>query len=236
MHFPVIKHLERLGLLAVPGLVFSLTAHAGLYTYDSGAINLTIPDADINGVQSSHTFSGLYDRYITAVTVTLNLSGGWNGDLYAFLSHDGVLVPLLDRIGVWSENPLGAGGAGMTVTLSDLGTFNIHTAGDDFLNGTWKPDGQNVDPVSPPGDFNANGGLTTLNGTFQGRDPNGTWTLFFSDVVSGGGTGPSVLNSWSLNISAVPEPVNVALVVFGFCIAGGSFGRWVWARVRQRGD
>ena len=49
--------------------------------------------------------------------------------------------------------------------------------------------------------------------SYNSIDPNGTWTLFFSDVSGGGGT--ATLNSWSLDITAVPEPVNVALEVFG---------------------
>jgi hypothetical protein len=36
--------------------------------------------------------------------------------------------------------------------------------------------------------------------------------LFFADVSAGGGT--STLNGWSLDITAVPEPVNVALCIF----------------------
>jgi hypothetical protein len=44
-------------------------------------------------------------------------------------------------------------------------------------------------------------------------NPNGVWTLFFADVSGGGGT--SQVNSWSLDLTAVPEPVNVALGVFG---------------------
>jgi hypothetical protein len=44
-------------------------------------------------------------------------------------------------------------------------------------------------------------------------DPHGTWTPFFTDVSAGGGT--SAVNGWSLDITAVPEPANVALVVFG---------------------
>ncbi len=47
---------------------------------------------------------------------------------------------------------------------------------------------------------------------FNGQNPNDTWTLFFADTVSGDQT---TLNGWSLNVSAVPEPVNVAQGLFG---------------------
>ena len=47
--------------------------------------------------------------------------------------------------------------------------------------------------------------------TFIGSNPNDTWTLFFADTSAGGTT---TLNGWSLGITAVPEPVNVALGCF----------------------
>ena len=59
------------------------------------------------------------------------------------------------------------------------------------------------------GSYNAAGTLVNFNGSVA----DGTWTLYFEDLSSGGGT--STLNSWSLNIEAVPEPVNVALGIFG---------------------
>jgi hypothetical protein len=56
-------------------------------------------------------------------------------------------------------------------------------------------------------------------------NPNGTWTLFLADESAGGGQ--SSLVSWSLSISAVPEPTNVALGIFGACaVAGGVRARW----------
>jgi hypothetical protein len=101
----------------------------------------------------------------------------------------------------------------MNVTLSDTGANgNIHAAGDSSLSGAWKADGQTTSPTAAPGSFSAGGGSITLDGTFAGENPNGTWTLFFADVSAGGGT--STLNGWSLDITAVPEPVNVALTIF----------------------
>ena len=50
--------------------------------------------------------------------------------------------------------------------------------------------------------------------SFNSSNPNGTWTIFFADMASGGGSQHSTLGSWSLEITAVSEPVNVALGVF----------------------
>lgn len=48
-------------------------------------------------------------------------------------------------------------------------------------------------------------------GSYNGLNPNGTWTLFIADLSGGG---QSQLVSWELDITAVPEPVNLALGVF----------------------
>jgi len=52
---------------------------------------------------------------------------------------------------------------------------------------------------------------------FNGQNPNGTWTLFFADTVAGDTT---TLNGWSLDITAVPEPVNLAMAIFGMLFIG----------------
>ena len=54
---------------------------------------------------------------------------------------------------------------------------------------------------------------------FNAQNLNDTWTLFFADTVAGDTT---TLNGWSLDItsmSPVPEPVNVALGIFGGLLA-----------------
>jgi hypothetical protein len=193
----------------------AITAPAGIYTYSGSAYS--IPDGSLAGVSSQVTVSGSLPT-LTDLTVTLNISGGYNGDLYAYLSYDGHLLPLLNRIGVGSGHSFGSAGAGMNVTLADWGTIangyhgNIHTAGDSVLSGTWQPDGQITSPTASASSFSASGGSITLDGTFGNLNPNGTWTLFFADAVTGGGR--ATLNGWSLDITAVPEPVNVALGIF----------------------
>ncbi|HXI70588.1 MAG TPA: hypothetical protein VNN22_09575 [Verrucomicrobiae bacterium] len=62
---------------------------------------------------------------------------------------------------------------------------------------------------------------TTPTTGFNGLNPNGTWSLLLWDNGSSGIE--NGLLSWNLNITAVPEPVNVALGVFAgvFALAGG---------------
>ena len=59
--------------------------------------------------------------------------------------------------------------------------------------------------------------------TFNGLNPNDTWTLYFADLSAGDQT---TFNGWSLNITAVPEPVNVALGIFGVGLVGFGLKRW----------
>jgi hypothetical protein len=53
-------------------------------------------------------------------------------------------------------------------------------------------------------------GLTEIESITIGLDPNGQWVLY---VVDQGPGAESVLQSWSLNITAVPEP---SAAVLGF--------------------
>jgi hypothetical protein len=146
--------------------------------------------------------------------VSLNLSGGYNGDLYAYLSYGGALVPLLNRVGVGTGNTFGYSDGGLNITLSDSGANNIHLyqgLGSVADGSSWKPDGRSLDPLGSANNFDAAGTVTFAN-TFGGvLDPDGTWTLFIADMSSGG---QSSLVSWSLNLTAVPEPVTLALGIF----------------------
>ena len=58
--------------------------------------------------------------------------------------------------------------------------------------------------------------------SFNGSNPNREWTLFFADMAGGN---VSTLNGWSLDITAVPEPVNMALVIFAVGLIGVSVVR-----------
>jgi hypothetical protein len=197
-------------------------AQGALYTFNSTG-SATIPDYPNSGLASQFTYS--HPEYqITDVYVTFTTSGGRNGDLYAFLSHGSDSLILLNRVGVANGTSgstlynYGYSGAGFNnITLTDSGSGNIHNYGGSVLNstptvnGSYLADGQTANPVNAPTGFNAGGGGLTFSSQFGGDNPNGTWTLFFADV-SGGSI--ATLDSWSVGITAVPEPVNVALGVF----------------------
>ena len=212
-------------------------AQAGII-YDYVGPAYDIPDGNLAGAYSQISVSGA-DAPLSDITVAISISGGYNGDLYVYLSHNGLLVPLLNRIGVSGSSAFGASGAGMNVILSDAGGLNgsIHGAGNDALSGTWQPDGQAISPLSSPLIFSPAGGSVTLDGTFRNADPNGTWTLFIADVSAGGG--PATVNDWSLNITIIPEPVNAALGGLAGVFLVVTLARSQWLRQliqRRRGS
>jgi len=167
-------------------------------------VNTAIPDGNPVGITTSQTFQNLIGGPITSVDVQLDISGGYNGDLYGYLvlqntNGNTATEILLNRVGTSPSNPFGSSGSGFDVTLSDSGTVNgsIHWA-TGIPPGTWLPDSAN-----------------TLNGTFGGLTANGTWTLFLADMSGGGGT--SILQNWGLDVSvaAVPEPSFGSFIVIG---------------------
>jgi hypothetical protein len=222
--------MKSVTLLTTLILGLCASSHAAVYefdqTFNSGFQNSgVILDGNTSGWFDTHTVSGLTGS-ITSVSVNLTVTGGYNGDVYAYLSYNGVLIPLLNRVGVSSTDAFGSAASGMTITLADSGlNGDIHTyAGLTTPTGAYSPDGRMINPVTgAPVDFDAAGTKTFAN-TFGGMTPNGDWTLFFSDVSGGGGN--STISSWSLDIiTAVPEPINIALGVFGGLFAVGSVVR-----------
>jgi len=216
-------------------LVLAGVAHGALVydqTYTNGFANGGyIPDNNPSGWLDSRSVSGLgVDQHITDVRVSLNISGGWNGDLYGYLLYQpvgggtGTLMVLLDRVGAPSITG-GYGNTGFAITLSDAGAHPIEnyqnysytTTVSGQVQGTWQ----------------ANDGLAAfggIGGTFTGLDPNGTWTLFLSDRSQ---VDQSMVVNWSLQIEAVPEPATWALIGFGALFGGTGLAR-AWRQRRLK--
>jgi subtilisin-like proprotein convertase family protein len=187
-------------------------------TTTSTSVNALIPDGNPVGISSSTNLTGIAGT-ITSVTVNLDITGGFNGDLYAYLAGPaGEFAVLLNRVGVASGNSFGYGDTGFNVTFSD-GSPNIHgyqsgsysLNGGGQLTGTWGTDGRNIDPQSSPATFDSTTPTANL-GSFDGNSANGAWTLFVADLSSGG---QGTLVSWGLTVVTVPEPQTWALVAGG---------------------
>jgi subtilisin-like proprotein convertase family protein len=184
-------------------------------------VNAAIPDNNILGLTDSHVVSGINGQ-ISDISVTLNITGGFNGDLYGYLRlNDSPMVVLVNRVGMTASNPDGYDNTGFQVTLSTaLGAHDIHYYqdyspsynGSGQLTGEWQADGRS-DPLGY-----SRGSLTQ----FDGLNPNGTWTLFFADMSA---TEESRLVGWSLNLTVIPEPVNVALGLLGLLFFVGGVCR-----------
>ena|ERR1043166_3065531 len=179
-------------------------ALATSYTYNFTGLDATIPDHDTNGFSNSQLISDTLGN-ITDISVTLNISNGYNGDLYAYLvgPNSGFAV-LLNRVGKTANNGFGYSDPGFHVTLddqagTDIHLYSPHNTGSP-LTGLWAVDGRRDDPNDVTESI---ADRTALLSSFDGFSANGTWTLFLADLSIGE---ESTLMSWGLEISTVPEP------------------------------
>ena len=160
-----------------------------------------IPEGDPVGQVFTGTFNlANAGDLVQDLTVDVNLTGGYNGDFYAALmAPNGTVTELFNQPGT-SVNGFGAGGAGMNITLSDAANRPIQQeTSNSLLTGTYRP-------------------AFTL-GSQNASPANGQWEIYFASLGTGGRD--ATLNSWSLGIAVVPEPVLPALGVFGGCLLVG---------------
>ena len=185
-----IKSLLSAGLAAGLALSFCPAEAAPITVTDSTSPNAVIPDNNPNGLVSSINMnSGISS--LTDVQVTVDVVGAptaWNGDYYAYLQYSSGLVVLLNNLG---GGPFGSPGNGFDLTFSDAAA-NVSTAPGlattAALNGTYAPQ------------------AGSLDSTFGGLDPDGTWTLFIADTQPGG---VGELASWSLQVTGNPAVAGV---------------------------
>lgn len=195
-----------------------LVAAAVLLAANGARATLDIPDGSTIGVASSITVSGLSGGAIgSSLSLQLNISGGNDGDLYAYLSYDGNLVTLLSQPGVSGGSP-GFANAGYNVLVEDGAGSSLNTAsvGSPVTGTYYAADGSSAFTTAFGSDIN---------------DGNGTWTLFIADL-SGGDSSDSQLNSWFLTINGttVPEPITWGLIIF----AGGALSLTLGRRLLKR--
>ena len=192
-------------------------------TFNTGFQNGgVIPDGSRSGWTDTQTLSGAPVDPITGLSVTLNLSGGWNGDLYAYLVHSSGFAVLLNRVGRTGANDSGYGDAGMSVTFNDAAPVNIHSVTPPVAGGRYQPDGRNISPLASGAAFDA-ATPTALLSSFNGLNANGSWTLFIADVSNGD---QSTITSWGVNIdtAAVPEPGSIVEGGVAVLFLGGVIG------------
>jgi subtilisin-like proprotein convertase family protein len=195
-------------------------------------VNTAIPDNNTTGLLNSQTLTGTNIASIQGITVTLNLSGGWNGDLYAYLARADApgFAVLLNRIGSADAGLFdpGSGSSGFAVTFDDAAPAgDIHTGVFTMgqpVTGVYAPDGR----ASLPWEVKVTDPRTALLSSFIGLSGDGVWELFVADVSTGD---VATLESWELVLtgqtSAIPEPAGT-LGVVGLLTSG------LLLRVRKR--
>jgi subtilisin-like proprotein convertase family protein len=207
--------ITRLTFIAMVFLLAVTVRAQTNFTYSSGTLNTAIPDGNPVGLTESFT-TGSIVGFINNITVSLNVSNGFNGDLYAYLAGpNGQFSVLLNRVGMSGSNSFGYSDSGFNITL-DMTDANLHNYqsgayslnGNGQLIGNWGADGINISPGSSPSAFDSAAVTADLNNYYLTL-PSGTWTLFVADLSSGG---QSTLVSWGLTISTVPEPQTWAMI------------------------
>lgn len=231
------RRLLWLGLLALlAGSAFPIRSGAQTAmtnTFEFSGIDLPIPDIEevnFSGIQDTREISMDFTS-ILGVSVTLHVqgsgSGGFNGDLYAYLTKGDRIAILLNRPGRTTENPSGYGDNGLNVRFEenaingDVHMYRLRLAGShqiplefgEPLTSVWEPDGRHV---SPELTLDTHPRTHSLD-VFRGTDPNGEWTLFLADMEPGGA---ATLVSWGLQITAVPEPRVTGIALVGAMLLG----------------
>jgi hypothetical protein len=105
-------------------------AHIQAQTVTTNGFSLTPASAIPNGspvdLTEQFTVSGLTGT-IADVQMQLSIAGGFNGDIYAYLTNpQGQMAVLLNRVGMDGGNPFGYGNAGFNITLDGAAEDNVH--------------------------------------------------------------------------------------------------------------
>jgi subtilisin-like proprotein convertase family protein len=198
--------LGALCIVAVHSSCFAATTWSQTWN-----VSTAIPDNDDVGFSDTRTINIPDITEIESVSVSLNFTGGWNGDLYAYLVHGDGFAVLLNRPGRSLTHTDGSATVGMDITFDDSAVSDIHTAipmSGGSVSGTYQPDGRETDPYNT---LNTDA-RTAMLADFIGLDPSGEWKLFVADQSPGE---ESTLQSWSLTITAVPEPSAALLGMLG---------------------
>lgn len=172
------------------GLAVAATLAAGT-TADAQALVVTTTDP-MQPITDFSTTTSTIDVTTTGTSIAdldlaIDLDHTWFGDLTATLtSPTGTVVTLFDRLGVGPSSTFGISeNAVGTYTFDDEAANQIGsvTSGSEVTPGTYTTDT-----------------VSGLLSTFDGEDPNGTWTLTISD---GEGGDQGNLNLWELILTMI---------------------------------
>lgn len=231
MRFPTCLINLFAGALGVACSFFVVQTNATTLEYDFN-VGMGVPDNDLSGLADTRNLVSDITS-ITDVRVIMNVTGGYIGDFYVYLAHDGAIAVLLNRAGRSATDPFGYADSGFSITFDDNAGADVHnyksglTAGAGILTGVWQPDARNV----LPGSSDIQTPRSAFLSSFDGMSASGDWTLFLADVSPvGGGT----LIDWHLEVTGevteVPDrPNTCVLLMIGlvtiFCASACSHQR-----------
>ena len=203
-------------------LFFALAAEATQTNPVNLTPGVTIPNANPVGISESFDITGA-TGVVQDVSINLNISGGFNGNLYAYLTGpEGQLAVLFNRVGVTAGNPYGYFDSGFNLTLDGAATNNIHdyqsigySTSSGQVTGIWQADGRNISPTNSGSVFDSAPTTSGLN-VFQGTAATGVWTLFVAEFGSAGDT--VTLNDAGITVLTAPEPGTWALLGTGVAV------------------
>jgi subtilisin-like proprotein convertase family protein len=173
-------------------------------TFNSGIVNIAIPDNTANGISHTIPVSGLTPGSINNIAVTLNITHTWVGDLVINLKAPNNSILALDKY--LTATGGSAVTTGMTNTVISSQGVNPLSSGTNPWTATFKPDAINGTIAGPtvqnPAGFVSNAtGFPDLY-----SQPNGNWTLAIAD---GGALDVGTLVSWSITLSYGAAPLGV---------------------------
>ncbi len=178
-------------------------------TMDAGPV--LVPGAPANAVQTTITVPDSGAGPILDVNVTLGLHHSWYGDLNIYLTHGGTTVTLKDGLPDDSSNLGSAAGVAALYTLDDEagGTWDAAAVAAPLTStfitaGAHRPNG--TEATAPANPF------PSLLSAFDGMDKQGDWVLSIDDTFL---ADTGFLSHFSLQITNVPEPATLGLLVVG---------------------
>jgi subtilisin-like proprotein convertase family protein len=203
------KHRMLQGWMALLSLILAaglFPAQAQITETHTFTTNRVVPDGNAAGLMEERTIASDIAN-IASVKVRLQVTGEFNGDLFAYLRHGSGFTVLLNRTGRSLTNSAGYADSGLDVTFdANAANGDIHVYRETLtpsagspLTGIWEPDGRIADPSTVT---NESPRTATL-ASFQGLNAAGAWTLYIADVESGG---TNLLTGWELEITGGVYP------------------------------
>jgi hypothetical protein len=202
--------IKFMAMMVVAALCVLPRAQAALVT-QANPTSYAIPDNSPDSGAASGVYvspanpqlSGIANPYVIGVSVAFTINGGWDSDYTLVLKHvsdDGMAS---QSATLFSALPYA--NSGFNNVTVQTGSGSLFGASSTYT----------TTPISG-----------TLSGvdfsTFQNVAPTGDWILYVTDnSPSFNGT----LTGWTLSMDVVPEPVNVALGIFGGLLATVVLGK-----------